>query len=237
MSFSTKLSNFSFLTLTTCLFFMLSLSACQTQQQEPEVLTVQKPLPKAPEIPRAQLFRWLDEAEAAIQNDHLTYPEAGSAYSIYTHILKLQPDQPDALRGVEQIVENYVEMALSALDQRRFAAARSYLKRARLILPQHASIEPTARQIRLIMEADREVLTLEQSDLRQETKETVEALRQLGNYAAGKNCRFSIAARSDSQGRWLYQKLAEGAAEQRLRASMVIRLPARVERLCFKADA
>lgn len=233
MSFTRKFPAFCFIALIAPLFW---LSGCQNQPSEPEVLTVQKPRPKAPDIPQAQLFRWLDEADAAIKRDHLTYPETGSAFAIYKHILNLQPDQPDALRGLEQIVENYMQMALSALDQRRFAAARSYLKRARLILPDHTSIEPTARQIRLIMEADREVLTLQQTDLRQETKETVEALRQLGNYAAGKNCRFSIAARSDSQGRWLYQKLAEGAAEQRLKASMVIRLPASVERLCFKAD-
>lgn len=213
----------------------LLLAGCATQpQQAPPTDATPPPVePPAPRIPRAQLYAWLDAAEQALRDDHLTWPETGSALAIYQQILALDPQQAEAQRGLEAIVERFVQLALQALEQRRFAAARSMLARGRLILPNHPSIEPTASQIRLISEADRKVHRPDAQGLAARDAETVEALRELGNYAAGRDCRFLIAARNDAQGRWLYRQLSEGLSGERLRARVVIRAPVSVERLCF----
>ena len=68
--------------------------------------------------------------------EHLTFPKRGSAYEIYTDILAKNPGSEAATRGLESIVEQYIQLSLSALDRRQFASARSMLARARLVLPE-----------------------------------------------------------------------------------------------------
>ena len=212
------------------------LAACaQAPAPPPEPAPAPAPTaePAPPPIERRQLLDWLDAADAAMARDHLTFPLEGSALEIYDRILALDPDQEDARRGHERIVERYVALALNDLEQRRFASARSMLARGRLIIPDHPSLEPTAAQLRLLEQAERTVVSFDQAELAQETAAAVEALNALGNYAPQLDCRFFIWAKNDAQGRWLYRQLAADAQVGRLRAQVVNRLPARVERLCF----
>lgn len=215
---------------------LVALSGCQTTSAEPDTPPPEEqPAPPPDPIPRDMLFRMLDAADAAIERDHLTSPRDGSAYGIYLEILKLDPEQEDARRGVEHIVEQYIVLAMQALERRQFATARSMLARARLITPDHPSIEPSAEQIRLIQEADRITVRLDSSDLADETEAVKAALRDLGRNSNGKSCRFVISASNDGQGRWIYQRLSEQVNGARLRAQIKIKTPASVERLCFEA--
>lgn len=219
---------------TTCVAVMLMLSGCQVQQPEPPPEppgTVVEPA--APAIPPAQLRNWLEAAETAIERDHLTYPEEGSAFAIYQQILALDPDQEDARRGLERIVEVYIQLAMRALERRQFATARSMLARARIILPDHPSIEPSAAQIRLIMNADRVTLRLTSAAVKDAEPATLESLQQFAAVADDRSCRFTISARNDAQGRWLYQQLSAGLQTSRLRAQIQVRTPIQIERLCF----
>jgi hypothetical protein len=213
----------------------LALQACQTAPSAPERLA--DPAPTDAATPAAlddtELFPLLDAAAAAIKNEHLTYPAQGSAFAIYKKILALDPNQEDAQRGLERIVEEYVALSMRALDRRQFATARSMLTRARLINSSHPSIEPSAAQIQLIEEADRTTLQLQQTDLTRETEALQHELRALGRETDGKACRFVITARNDVQARWVYQHLSQDVATTRLRAQIKIRTPASVERLCF----
>lgn len=217
----------------------LMLSACQGTPPEtdpaPEEFTPAAPQPAT--LDEATLRDLLDRAAAAMARDHLTYPVENSAYAIYAHILDLQPDQEDARRGLETIVEQYIELAMQALEHHRYASARSMLSRARIINPNHPSIEPTEHQIRLLSEAQREVLKLTQDQLTYPDRATTRALQSLAQLPANSRCRFTISAKNDAQGRWIYQRLAEGGDDQqtksRIRAQIRIRLPASVERLCF----
>ena len=225
-------SIFLFVCLT--LHLALGLPGCQSAPPPPaEVQPEPEPKPEPPPLDNRVLFPRLDAAEQAIADNHLTYPEEGSAYSIYLEILKTYPNQEDAIRGIERIVEAYVALSMRALERRQFAAARSMLARARLIEPGHPSIAPSAAQLRLIEEADRETLSFKQADVRSKAATLVAQLRNLAQTADGRTCRFIISARSDGQGRWIYQQLSEGLNRQRLRAQIKIRTPAGVERLCF----
>ena len=214
----------------------VGLGGCQSSPEPPperKPAAAPETEPKAPPLDNAVLFPLLDAAEQAIAENRLTYPEAGSAYSIYLQILEMYPDQEDAVRGIERIVEAYVALSMRALERRQFGAARSMLTRARLIEPGHPSIEPSAAQIRLVEEADRKTLQFKQADLLSEAADLTKQLRELAKESNGRTCRFIISARSDGQGRWIYQQLSTGLDEQRLRAQIKIRTPAGVERLCF----
>lgn len=212
----------------------VGLGGCQSAPEPaPEPQAAAEPEPEAPRLDNAVLFPLLDAAEQAIAENRLTYPKAGSAYSIYLQILERYPDQEDAVRGIERIVEAYVALSMRALERRQFGAARSMLARARLIEPGHPSIEPSAAQIRLVEEADRKTLQFKQADLASKAPYLTTQLRALAEESNGRTCRFIISARSDGQGRWIYQQLSNGLGEQRLRAQIKIRTPAGVERLCF----
>ena len=209
-----------------------ALSACQTAPPpEPAPPPVQEPPP--PPIEPDVLADMLEQAEQALTAEHFTYPTEGSALALYQQILALDASQEDARRGLEQIVERYVNMAMVALERRQFARARSMLARARLILPDHPSIKPTAEQIRLLSEAERVTLRLQQKDLNDDNPGTLAELRNLGRVPVDQDCRFTIAAKNDAQGRWIYKTLASANPGARLRAQIEIRLPAGVERVCF----
>lgn len=188
------------------------------------------------EIDPDLLYNLLTQADAAIKEDHLTYPETGSAYSLYLEILAIEPAQADAINGLEHIVEKYIALAMRALDRNQYAGARSMLARARIIMPDHPSIKPTDEQIRLLSQAQRIRLKLNQDELKNDTRKVSAELQTLLNTPPAESCRFIISAKDDAQGRWIYQALAKGASaanEARVRAQIKIRLPAGVERLCF----
>ena len=212
----------------------LGLAGCAPTQPPP---IPPKPTPEPiqrVEIPRAQLFAWLDQADAAIERNQLINPEQGSAYDVYQQILRIDPEQQDALRGLERLVEIHVERAMRAVERRHFAAAQSLLNRAHRIIPNHPSIEPSAAQLRLIMSADIDLMKLSQPDLTAASRSLQRALADFAD-VRGQNCRFIIHANSDQQGRWIYQTMSKGLQQGRLRAQLRVRLPASVERLCFAA--
>lgn len=211
------------------------LQGCTAQAPEPEPVEVAAEPPAPPRIDPVVLHSLLDQADAAIAADHLTYPEEGSAYAIYRQILALEPGQEDAIRGLERLVELYVEMSTHALERGRYATARSMLARAKIILPDHPSIEPTEEQIRLLSQAQRTEMKLSQTDINSNKPRISGELAAFAASEAAQRCRYIISAKNDAQGRWIYQQLAGAADGYRLRAQIRIRLPAGVEKVCFPA--
>lgn len=210
------------------------LGACQSKPEAPEQEPDAGPaVSEAPKIDPVVLRELLEQADAAIADNHLTYPMQGSAFAIYQQILALEPGQQDAQRGLEHIVEQYIALAMAALERDQFASARSMLSRARIIDPEHPSIEPTDEQIRLLSNATRKKLKMEQADLNERSQGLASDLAAMANVSEQENCRFVISAKNDVQGRWIYQQLAQGAPGSRIRAELRVRMPASVERICF----
>lgn len=175
----------------------------------------------------------LDRADRAIAEDHLTYPMAGSALDLYDRVRLLDPDNDEARRGLERIVERYLELALGAVDGRRFEQARAMLDRARLVDPDHAGIPPTEAQIDLIDGADRQVIRLDPVGLRDRTDAVADVLRQAGAASRVEGCRTEITARNDAEGRWIYQQMSSAGA-QRIQARLNIGSPPAIEVLCLR---
>ena len=217
-----------------CLLFLLAACA-QTPPKPPPAPKSVPAVAQTQPLSKVELAKLLNAAHQATLNEHLTFPKEGSAYAYYQQILAKDPDQEDALRGLEHIVERYIEIALDALGQRQFATARSMLSRARIILPDHPSIEPTDAQIRLLQKAKFKKITLASGILA--NQEQLQSTLSELNPPKGANCRYKIWARSDAQGRTIYQALvqATGAGEnKRLRAQIGIRSPSAIEQTCFE---
>ena len=177
-----------------------------------------------------QLNTLEDQAVLALQQNHLAYPAADSAVSLFQQMLALNPGNKEATRGLEQVVEQYIALALAAADERLFAKAKSMLARAKLVDASHPSLAPTMTQIRLLETAQRKTILLKAKPLfTSATKDKITRLVKRGN----KNCRYAIAANNDEQGRWIYKTIKSAAANGRPKAKIIISSPTRIEQICL----
>jgi hypothetical protein len=135
------------------------------------------PLSKATQ---AELRYLLDEADRAIRNDHLSDPAKGSALALYEEVMTLDPDNETARRGLERIVERYLELAIAASEAGRFDEATLMLDRARLVDAAHPGIDPVAARVHLLSSAERRVIALNGQQLRDRDPAVEETLRQAG---------------------------------------------------------
>lgn len=189
--------------------------------------------PPPPALEVAAVNALLERGRRAFKEDRLTLPAEGSATQLYRQALQLDPGNKAALRGLEQIVERYVKLALDALNRRQFQRARSLLERARQVDAAHPAIAPTERQARLLETAERRRLRLDAAGLAAQSQEVAGALQALGAQAKQPGCLAVIRASSDAQGRWVYAQLNQGAGSNQVRAQLEVAAPPSVELVCF----
>ena len=171
-----------------------------------------------------------DQAALAIKQNHLAYPKAGSAVNLFQQMLALNLGNKEATRGLEQVVEQYIALALTAADERLFAKAKSMLAQAKLVDASHPSLEPTMTQVRLLENAQRKTIKLNAKQLfTSATKDKITVLVERGN----RNCRYAIAANNDEQGRWIYKTIKSAAPNDRPKAKIIISSPPRIEQICL----
>ena len=176
------------------------------------------------------------DAEDAFANNHLGFTHDGSALTLYRQVLRLDPENAQAQRGIEKIIEHYIALALKAANRFDTATARTLLDRGRQIDPTHPSIAPAEQFIQTIDTSHREVVILRGlTDAK--VRATINALVQ----GVQKTCRFRIFAANDARTRHLYQLLRasflRNDLNRRPRASSNISTPERLERICQYENA
>jgi hypothetical protein len=192
--------------------------------------------PPQPEPDPEEIQALLYRAEDAMDAGRLLVPASSSALLLYDRVLNLDPSNEAALRGIEQIAQHYIDEALDAAGRRRFEQARAMLDQARLVDPEHPGIAAADEQITLLSTAKRQFLALDKDQLKARDPALLETLRRGGKLAAKPGCRAIVHARSDGEGRWIYQQMSAAAARdgsERIRANLQISWPPGVEVLCF----
>jgi len=217
---------------------MVAVTGCQTRSAEPIAELPTTTVPAQPlevdvEVDVEEVTALLDQAEAAMQRDHLTYPAQGSALGLFDTVLAIDPDNAEAQRGLERIVEYYLGMAEEAAQHNQLARARSMLDRARIVDADHPAFEPIEIQIRLLANARRNRLILDRDQLKNRSGALSQPLKNLGSRARTANCRAVIRVRNDSEGRWVYQQMNLAPGDARIRAQIQIGSPPVVDLLCF----
>ncbi len=192
------------------------------------------------EVPTAQsqpeeTAQRLAGADAAFAAGHLIYPARGSAMALYQEVLLTDPGNAAAQRGLERLVEHFLEEASRAIEREQYIKADSMLSKARMIDRDNPNIEPLAKQLRLLEEAERHRVTLDWRLVSARSSELAATLERLGGLARGEGCRAMISVSSDAEGRWVYQQMSRAPGERRIKAQMRIASPAAVEVLCFDA--
>lgn len=91
-----------------------------------EATATEPPPDKDSAAQRPPLDLLLQQASRALRADHLTQPAAGSAWSLYQQVLALDSEQPEALQGLEQIRQRYIQLVKRDLQLGKLARATRY---------------------------------------------------------------------------------------------------------------
>ncbi len=147
-----------------------------------------------------------------------------SALEKLQNALALEPTHPETVeavfRGRERIAEVYLALADAALRRLDQQQARQLLERAAAVDPEHLGIAPLKERLRLAAAAQTRSIALDPRELNLRSSALSSTLLQAGTDAKRANAFVQIRARSDDEGRWIYQQLNKGSGG-RLRAEIV----------------
>ena len=211
---------------------LVSVIGCETIEQQ----STSQQVRALSDAEKRKVQTLIYDAEDAFASNHLNFPDDGGALILYRQALRLDPENAQAQRGMEKIIEHYIALALKAANRFDTATARTLLDRGRQIDPTHPSIAPAEQFIQTIDTSHREVVILRGlTDAK--VRATINALVQ----GVQKTCRFGIFAANDARTRHLYQLLRasflQNDLNRRPRASSNISTPERLERICQYENA
>ncbi|MEJ2130429.1 MAG: hypothetical protein P8Y95_02110 [Gammaproteobacteria bacterium] len=171
----------------------------------------------------------LSDAEDAMADERYLPPASPNAYDLFRAVLRLQPHNDKAFRGLERIVEAHLERAIHAFEMRRMGEVYANLARARRVDPHHPSIATVERRLELLSVSKRDVYSLEREAVAKRKNTMRLQLQRIGFEAKTRDAVCVITARSDAEGRWIYQQLADSPGEKRVRAEIEIGTPPSIE--------
>ncbi len=187
--------------------------------------------PPTPTIDEDRLDLLLDEGDRALAEERLLTPIDDCAYDYYRAALLVAPDHPAALHGLGRVADRYISLGDQAAQRGQYAVARSMLERARIVDAARPGIAETEAVIELRSSARRQATPLDTAQLSQHDPALAQQLRALGARAKEADAWVVIRARNDAEGRWIYQQMATGHGERRIRAELTLGSPPRVELL------
>ncbi len=177
----------------------------------------------------SQLLREADEALAA---DRLTTPIEDNAFDRYSAVLILQPDNQAAIDGLQEIFSRYVLLAQDAMRTGELGKARALIERARAVISDAPTLdtllqdlaqkqrERARSQPQVEIDPNQKEIALSVDRLNRRDETIVEQLQSLAMQVRESDETLLIVARSDSEGRWIYQQMAETVPGYRIRGDI-----------------
>ena len=130
----------------------------ETVAEQPETAPA-----KAPPTEEDEVTCLLAAAQADLKARRLTSPVGNNAWNRYQQVLELQPTNQDAIKGMERVIESYMELFGSALEQEDFDKADTYLERVRDLHPDSPVMEEGTRRIGAAKQAQADRLAKEKA--------------------------------------------------------------------------
>jgi protein TonB len=144
-----------------------------------------------------------------VRSGHVLEPAPGSAFELYSEVLRLDPKNAEARAGIDQIADNFISQAETALVQEDLDAAALALSHARRVSPDHRRLKFLDTQLA----KDRQellVLQARQSASTGNLQQAKELLQQAQQVEASKSTDVSSAqqvidsrAREQQVAQWL----------------------------------
>ena len=95
----------------------------------------------------------LDGARLNIKELKLTSPLGNNAYEKYQTVLNLDPDNPEAMNGMDRIIDEYIDLMDFALGKNDIPRARNYLRKGMNINSEHYGVADAERRLNAAMHA------------------------------------------------------------------------------------
>ncbi|MFT7687173.1 MAG: hypothetical protein ACI9FB_002525 [Candidatus Azotimanducaceae bacterium] len=199
--------------------FLAILGACQSNNLEQPSITVpetETPTSLPPKDPRVTLL--LDQAYFAYNQDRLTTPIENNAYLKYLQVLSIDNKNAAANQGISEIVEKYLAWAMDAAEAQNYRKAWSYVTKANSVDENHANIQSVSTLIKKRQLTKHVNFALLGSMLDKRGESITTELQKIALFIEQHNGAIAITARSDKEGRWIYQQL-NAATQNRIRAT------------------
>ena len=100
-----------------------------------------------------EVTRLLAAAEADLKARRLTSPVGNNAWDRYLRVLELEPASPDAIRGMERVIESYGGLFDAALGQEDFDKAAGYLSSIGDLNPDSPVFEEGEQRLEAVRQA------------------------------------------------------------------------------------
>ena len=134
------------------------------QALPPEMGETEQPTSKEPVLSPedAEVARLLAAAEADFKARRLTSPAGNNAWEKYQQVLGLSPAHPEAMAGMERVIESYMQLFGAEVEKEEFGKAEGYLAKIGELHPDSPLLEQgeqrltTARQARVDRVAEQE---------------------------------------------------------------------------------
>ena len=122
----------------------------RTEQAPPlDKAEAEQPASREPALSpeEAEVARLLAAAEADLEARRLTSPVGNNAWDRYQQVLEIDPANSDAIKGMERVMDTYMELFGTAVEQEDFDQAESYLERIRDLHPDSPSLLTGKKQL------------------------------------------------------------------------------------------
>ena len=153
----------------------------------------------------------------AIKDRRLTPPEKNSAFLFYRKILALDPNHLRAIEGISNLCEIYLSWAIRSVESLNFMKARQHIEKAELLDPKNLNIISVKKMLDKRSQQKTKLFSFAAGNIANRAVPQKE-FEAIAEYLHGPESYVIIESPSDSDGRWLYQKINEITSE-RIKAS------------------
>lgn len=222
-----------------------TLSACQIPfyaNQKKQPIPAPAPVvvqPKPVITKEQQVVKMLIlNGEYTLSQSQLLTPTNDNAYDYFRAALKLDPNNARAKGGLQGIVMRYVDLARQAAARGNYSQATTMLNNARIVDPTNLLIKEVAAGLTEQIKSAPPVepyrgganeFLLDASLLGKDDPKMIAKLTEIAQKLKSTNSLAMIIARTDVEGRWIYQKMRDAVPGYRVRGDIKLGSPPRVQ--------
>ncbi len=160
------------------------------------------------------------EGIKALNANRLLTPPESSAHAYFSRVLAIEPDNAAALKGIQDIVGKYLQLAQQASTQGLYDNAKSYLRRAEEVDRSHGGIAPAWAALEAAMTTSDVIHSLNARDLANRAESLTAQLASIAVQARESGAFFLITAPNDALARWIYAQMQSAVEGHRLRGNI-----------------
>jgi hypothetical protein len=164
----------------------------------------------------------LYEAKLAYEANRLMSPPGNNAYDIYLQVLEVDEGNAVAVAGIREIALRYIELSDDAINRHQYDEADSFLRRSTQLIPDTDELVQARARLATARETRITTFALDPDELRLRNGEVMAKLGDIARQIIAMEAVFMINARTDEEGRWIYQTMREAVNGYRLRGNINI---------------